>query len=332
MTKPNRTLDVKLGRIRNGRYTPSDFVIADAKDGDMSMGVATPGFRADADGKPTATPRPLSDYQDGMRAVVASGLVDIMLMSLSSAERLVPEGVFEGGAVTPAVRLNDASDIWAFRGASYRARPATPFRTARIDRAREVCDLGLYAVTFYNDLAQDAATLEAYGNFCDEANGHGMRHFLEVFNPAFPIDTGDVALGHYVNDAIARCLAGVARADRPLFLKMAYNGPRAMEELASYDPANLIVGILGGAAGTTRDTFELVSQAERHGARIALFGRKIYFAEDSVEIVAAMRRVVQGEQSTEDAVRDYHDRLAKKGVRPARPLEADLEITEAVLK
>jgi hypothetical protein len=331
-SQPVSTLDVKLDRIRQGTYTPADFVIADAKDGDMSMGVATPGFRLDADGRPTDVPRPLSDYRDGMRAVTRSGLVDIMLMSLSSAEVLTGEGLFADSPVTPAVRLNDASDIWAFRGAGYRASPAACFRTARIDRAREVADLGLYAVTFYNDLARDAATLEAYSAFRDEAEAGRMRHFLEVFNPAFPIDTGNVALGHYVNDAIARCLAGVARADRPLFLKMAYNGPRAMEELAAFDPGNLIVGILGGAAGTTRDTFELVAQAERHGARIALFGRKIYFAEDSVEIVAAMRRVVEGTQTPQDAVRDYHDRLATKGVRFARPLETDLEITEEVLR
>lgn len=332
MSETPRTLDAKLERIRSGGYRPADFVIADAKDGDMSMGAATPGFRKDTDGRATDVPRPIADYREDMKRVTRSGLVDIMLMSVSSAEVLHDDGVFAGSPVTPAVRLNDASDIWAFRGAVYRDAPALPFRTPRLDRARAVADLGLYAVTFYNDLARDALTLEAYTRFRDDAEAAGIRHFLEVFNPAFPIDTGSVELGHYVNDAIARCLAGVARADRPLFLKMAYNGPKAMEELASFDPGNLIVGILGGGAGTTRDTFELVSQAERHGARIALFGRKIYFADDSVEIVAAMRRVVEGEQTAEDAVRDYHDRLVKKGLRPSRPLEDDLVVTEAVLK
>lgn len=332
MTLFTRSLDAKLDRIRSGAYTPADFVIADAKDGDMSMGLATPGFRKEADGKPTTVPRPMSDYRDDMRRVTRSGLADIMLVSQASAELLSAEGLFDGSPVTPAIRLNDASDIWAYRGASYRGLPATPFRTARIDRALDVADLGLYAVTFYNDLAQDAETLDAYAAFRDEASGLGMRHFLEVFNPAFDIDTDGVAIGHYINDSIARCLAGVASAEYPTFLKIAYNGPRAMEELASYDPGKLIVGILGGGVGTTRDTFELVSQAERYGARIALFGRKIYFAEDSLEIISAMRRVVEGVQSSEDAVRDYHDRLAKKGIRPKRALEEDIQITEAVLK
>ena len=48
-----------------------------------------------------------------------------------------------------------------------------------------------------------------------------------------------------------------------------------MEELASYDPKQLIVGVLGGGKGTTRDTFELALQAERYGARVALFGRNL---------------------------------------------------------
>ncbi len=330
MTHQARSLDGKLDRIRRGTYTPADFIIADAKDGDMSVGVATAGFHTDAHG--VTRPRPLSDYRDGMRLLVRSGLVDIMLMSQSSAEVMAEEDLFMRTPVTPAVRLNDASDIWGARGSVYRGLPALPFRSARIDRAREVADLGLYAITFYNDLARDALTLDAYAAFREQSgNGH-MRHFLEVFNPAFPIDTGSADLGDFVNDSIVRCIAGVSQVDRPLFLKIAYNGPRATEDLASYDPGNLVVGILGGAAGTTRDTFELVGQAEKYGARVALFGRKIYFAEDSLEIVAAMRRVVERQQTPVDAVRDYHDRLAKKGLKPARALEADLEITETVLK
>ena len=92
-----------------------------------------------------------------------------------------------------------------------------------------------------------------------------------------------------------RTLAGVMRADHPHFLKLQYNGPRAMEELAGYDPERLIVGILGGAKGTTRDTFELIFQAEKYGARVALFGRKINLAEDPHALVRYMRAVVEKE-------------------------------------
>ncbi|GIR85109.1 MAG: hypothetical protein CM15mP85_17330 [Rhodobacterales bacterium] len=73
-----------------------------------------------------------------------------------------------------------------------------------------------------------------------------MDHFLEVFNPAFTINTGDADIGTYINDSIVRCLAGLERLERPLFLKIQYNGARAMAELAEFDPTNLVVGILGG--------------------------------------------------------------------------------------
>src|SRR5437763_1267432 len=82
--------------------------------------------------------------------------------------------------------------------------------------------------------------------FGAEANANDMRHFLEVFNPAFDIRLQDAAdMGAFINDNIVRTLAGVIEADHPLFLKLQYNGPRAMEELSAYDPGHLIVGILG---------------------------------------------------------------------------------------
>ena len=275
-----RRLDEKLARIRGGAYTPRDFVIADAKDADMAFGCATPGPETDAEGRPTGRFRPLADYRADIVRVLGSDLVDIMLTSLSTAEILTREGAFAASSATPAVRLNDAGDIWLARGATYRHQPAMPFRTARLHRVHAVADLGLYAITFYNDLEADRRTLDAYAEFRDEAAAAHVRHFLEVFNPHFPVETPDADFAAYNNDMIVRCLAGVSHRDRPIFLKAAYNGPRATEEIASYDPGNLIFGVLGGAAGTTRDCLELLKQAERYGARIALFGRKIYFAED----------------------------------------------------
>lgn len=323
---PSR-LDQKLDRIRGGSYVPQDFIIADAKDGDMGGGAGATGLNPK-----TGLAHPASVYRSAMKEMTASGLVDIMLMSLSSAEVLAAQADFAKHDVTPAVRLNEGTDIWGHRGASYRTHAARPFRTARLDRARALCDLGLYAVTFYNDVDRDVAALTAYSEFRDEAGAVGMRHFLEVFNPAFPIDTGGEDIGMYINDAIVRCLAGVASAERPLFLKMQYNGARAMAELAAFDPGNLIVGILGGSAGTTRDTFELISQAERFGARVALFGRKIYQAEDSMEVVRSMRRVVEGALSPVEAVNAYHDHLSKSGLAATRSLEDDLQVTDPILR
>lgn len=327
MPTADTRLNQKLDRIRNGAYRPQEFIIADAKDGDMGGGAGATGIDPE-----TGLALPAAVYRSAMKEMVSSDLVDIMLTSLSSAEVLEAEGVFSKHDITPAVRLNEGTDIWGHRGADYRNHPARPFRTARIDRARAICDLGLYAVTFYNDVDRDIAALNAYSEFRDEASQAGMRHFLEVFNPAFPIDTGDEDIGIYINDAIVRCLAGVASPERPLFLKMPFNGARAMAELAAFDPENLIVGILGGSAGTTRDTFELISQAERFGARVALFGRKIYFAEDSVEIVRSMRRVVEDEMSPIEAVKAYHDHISKNGLTPTRSLEDDLQVTDPILQ
>ena len=73
-------------------------------------------------------------------------------------------------------------------------------------------------------------------------------------------------LGEFINDNIIRSLAGVPESGRPVFLKIVYHGPRAMEELAQYDP-NLVVGILGGSAGTTYDAFKLIHDAQKYGAR-----------------------------------------------------------------
>ncbi|MEY4748249.1 MAG: hypothetical protein RIQ60_463 [Pseudomonadota bacterium] len=328
-----KRLDTQLAHIRHGAYQPGDFIIADAKDGDMAFGIGTPGPLRDAQGRPAAgRSASMHTYRADMRRVLASDLVDILLMSLSSAETLADEGLFAASAVTPAVRLNDASDIWAGRGNRYQGEPAATFRTARLDRARAVADLGLYAITFYNDLARDRATLEAYARFRDEASALGMRHFLEVFNPQTSTGMDADEFAAFNNDCIVRCLAGVSRHDAPLFLKAAYNGPRATEEIAGYDPGRIVFGILGGAAGTTRDCLELLKQAEKYGARVALFGRKIYQSEDSVLMLQAMRRVLGEGISSLEGVRAYHADLAAAGKPAWRGLDDDMQLTDPLLR
>ncbi|SPF80656.1 hypothetical protein [Pseudoprimorskyibacter insulae] len=320
-----KSLSRKLDTIRDGAYRPKDFIIADAKDGDMAFGAASPGKG------PDGRMKPLKAYRDDMVRVTQTGLVDIMLMSLSSAEALSQSGTFHDSPVTPAVRLNDTSDIWHVRGGSYPKRMMKNFRSARLDRVKPVAPLGLYSVTFYNDLEQDHATLTEYAQFRDEASAAGIDHFLEVFNPQIPVEAnGDFA--SYNNDMIARCLAGVSRHDRPVFLKAAYNGPAATEEIAGFDPENLIFGILGGGAGTTRDCLELIRQAEKYGARVALFGRKIYYSEDSVIMIRAMRRVIEEQITSDEAVRAFHGDLANAGITPFRSLDDDLALTEPLLK
>lgn len=330
---PMKTLDRKLAAIRAGRYQSADFIIADAKDGDMGFGAAAPGPQRGPDGRPTGALKTRAGYLYAMTEMVQSGVIDIMLASASSIERLTDAGVFDVTTVTPAVRLNDTTDIWSARGSSYTAHRSRPFRTARPARVKSFSNLGLYSVTFSHDLDHDVASLEAYTAFRAEATGAGVRHFLEVFNsnPAISIGIAPTDLGAYVNDCIVRALAGVTAVEAPLFLKMAYNGPKALEELASYDPTGLVVGILGGAKGTTRDTFELIRQGEKYGARVALFGRKINFAEHPIELVRLMREVVEGRASSLEAVKAYHDALKKAGLMPDRSLEDDSRVTDPIL-
>ena len=335
-------LDEKLSRIRAGNYRRSDFIIADAKDPDMGPSIAACGPKREKDGSSTRN-RTRPEFLENVRAVVAQDIVDIMLVSSSNLEALVEMGVFAGSAVKPAIRANDTTDIWVMRGADYAKKPSRHFRTASIPRvmhggrlpapgARVTgTDLGLYSITFNNDLDTDYAALEAFAAFRDDAAQNDFSYFLEVFNPNVDCRIAPELMPHFVNDCIMRCLAGVTKADRPRFLKIAYNGPKALEELASYDPS-VIVGVLGGGAGTTRDCFELLAQAEKYGARVALFGRKINLAEDPLAMVMHMREVANGALKPLEAVKAYHGALKKSGVAPTRALAADSEITEKTLK
>jgi hypothetical protein len=190
-------------------------------------------------------------------------------------------------------------------------------------------NLGLYSVTFNNDPDRDLRVMEAYRSFRLEAEEKHFSHFLEVFHPNVPAKVHGLTpeqISHFVNDHIVRLLAGVPSSARPRFLKIPYAGPRALEELCRYDPS-LIVGVLGGSAGTTYDAFALVCEAKRHGARVALFGRKINAAEDQLSFVQHLRLVADDQLMPADAVKAYHRALQTLGIAPHRRLEDDMEST-----
>ena len=270
-----KSLDRKLARILADRAS-GDFILADAKDADMAYGLAAPG-RSPEHHAEEGRFRSLDEYRQLIRENVRQGLVDIMLTSASNNELLtIGQRLFDGSAVTPAVRANDSSDVWAAQGGVYLREPSKPFRSASIDEAmcgKPRCapneptlgaDLGLYSVTFNNDLTLDHGTLEAYRAFRAEAAVKNFRHFLEVFDPNAP-QSPIPDLARFVNDMIVRTLAGAAGKERPLFLKVVYHGPAAMEQLAGYD-SRLIVGVLGGSSGTTYDAFHQLWEAKKHGA------------------------------------------------------------------
>lgn len=335
-------MDEKLANIREGRYKPTDFILADAKDADAGAGAACTGFDHSDPAGPRQRTR--AEFLDQIDSLVKQDILDIMLLTVSNLELLHERGTFEGSKVKPAIRANCTTDCWAgIRNGTYRQFPSRPFRSVTISRAMTDTphpapgapitgtDLGLYSVTFLNDLERDAAALEEFKKFREEAQANNFRYFYEVFNPNIEIGMTQEQLGQYLNDSILASLAGLTKAERPEFLKIPFNGPKALEELASFD-STLVVGILGGGAGTTRDTFELLSQGERYGARVALFGRKINLAEAPLQLVSLMRQVLDGNVSPEEAVRAYHGELQKLGLKPLRSLADDRIVTEDVLK
>lgn len=332
-----KSFDVKLRRIL-ADSSCRDFILADAKDADMGFGLAAPGRNASADTADWPY-RSLDQFRQFMRDIVREQLVDIMLMSVSNSEQLaLQERLFDDSPVTPAIRANDTTDIWLGESGDYKLQPSLPFRTTTIDQAqcgRWQCtpaerqrgvNLGLYSITFNNDARLDRDALEQYRTFRGEAEPRGFRHFLEVFAPNAPVQPiRDVP--RFVNDAIVRTLAAVPRASRPLFLKIPYFGPRAMELLVHYDPT-LVVGILGGSAGTTHDAFRMLWEAKKYGARAALFGRKINQAEDQLTFLRYLRAVADDQLEPAEAVRAYHNDLARLGVPAHRSLDHDLELTQ----
>ncbi len=320
-----KTLDRKLAAIHTNPAGAKDFILADAKDADMAFGLAATGVDP-----ATGRPRSLAEFRDQIREVVRQGLVDIMLMSASTNDVLTAEGLFAGAAVTPAVRANDSTDIHVLSGAPYPRQPSRPLRTPRVDEImRGGTSLALYSLTPVGDAERDGAALEAYRDFRAEAERCGLRHFLEVFAPNVPVPMTD--LGRFLNDFIARTLAGVPGSGRPVFLKMPYCGPQAMEALVAYDP-HLVPGVLGGSAGTTHDAFRLVQDARRHGARAALFGRKINRSEHQLTFVRHLRAIADGALEAAEACRSYHADLERLGIRPYRSLDDDLKLTDPVLQ
>lgn len=337
-----KSLDRKIAAIHADPSGSKDFILADAKDADMAFGIGAPGMSPESHTGEVRM-RTLAEYRQQIRDIAQQGLVDIMLMSASTNYQLtIQEGLFENSHVTPAARANDTTDVFVARGSNYVQQPAQPFRTALLDHIQcghvdcepgertRGANLGLYSLTFNNILEYDLEALNQYKAFRTEAEAKGFRHFLEVFDPNRPQNLSADQVPDFVNDNIARTLAGVAGPGRPVFLKIVYHGPKAMEDLVAYDP-HLVVGILGGGAGTTYDAFKLISEAQKYGARAALFGRKINNAECQLAFVQFLRMIVDREISPEDAVKAYHGVLQKLNIKPQRSLEDDLVLQTAVM-
>ncbi len=116
-----KSLFAKLAEIRSNP-SGQTFILADARDADMAWGIPSFGKSRSGQGFRSAPA-----FLEEIRAVVHQGFVDVLLASASTMDTLAhKERLFEGSHVTPAVRINDATDIWCQRGARYCESPRRP--------------------------------------------------------------------------------------------------------------------------------------------------------------------------------------------------------------
>src|SRR6478672_5755726 len=97
-----KSLDRKLAAIHADPSGCREFILADAKDADMAFGIGAPGKSPEAHNGEVRD-RTLAEYREQIRQITRQGLVDIMLMSVSTSHKLtIEERLFEGSHVTPA--------------------------------------------------------------------------------------------------------------------------------------------------------------------------------------------------------------------------------------
>lgn len=328
-----KTLNKRIANIKSQEL--DDFILVDAKDPDATFGISSPGYKDKKN--PDLGYRSLTDFQDEITEIVNQNIVDVMLTTIFSYDCLTAErDIFRESSVTPAVRINSSTDLWLARGSHYPLHPSLPYSHVSLERIAQGVDrqkprkaqlnLGLYSITFTNDLQTDLVAMHALRDFYQEAVDLNLDYLLEIFPPnnkECGIDPDDIPA--FCNDQIARLISLTPRNAQPLFLKIPYFGPGAMEELTSYHPET-IVGVLGGSSGTTLDAFTLITEAKKYGARAAIFGRRIKNSEDPLLFIELLREIVDSGLSPKEAVEKYHEGLTKENIQPIRSLKEDCQL------
>jgi hypothetical protein len=332
-----KSLDQKIVNLHSG-LTAEDFILVDAKDPISAFGILGTGKTSSGKNKSK------QEFFEDIQAMVNQSIIDVMLTTVNTYDRLTnKEDIFATTPVTPAIRMNSSTDIWMVRNGNYSQMRSIPYTCASVGRImightppweneKPKIDLGLYSITFNNNPDDDIITLEAFKSFWTEAEQNQFRYFLEVFDP----NTSECGLKPdeipgFINDQIARILSITPLAASPLFLKLPYHGPDAMQELVKFDN-DLIIGILGGISGTTYDSFKLISEAQKYGARCAIYGRRIKYSEDPLTFVKFLDLIVKKKISPEKAVEEYHAEIEKLGKRPLRPFKEDRKISSSALQ
>ena len=224
-----------------------------------------------------------------------------MLVSVSTLERLGSE-IFAASRVTPAVRVNDTTDIWGPRGGltrtSRRGR-SEPLRSPA--RATIGCDLGLYSITFNNRVEDDLRSLEAFAASARRRSGAVCATSWRCSTPTWRRDSPPSRRpGHTSGTASCAPSRGSPGRSAPASSRSPTTARARCPSSAPTTPSSWS-GSWAGRPAPTATRFTLLADAQRDGARVALFGRKIKLAESPLELVRHMRRVVDGEHSPEEA-------------------------------
>ncbi len=244
-----KSLDRKLARI-HADGSCRDFILADAKDADMAFGLSPPGQSPEHHAD-EARFRTLDEYRQLMREIVGQGAdrhhADERQLERSAddpgaAVRRKPGDAGRAAPTTPPTsgwRPAAGGTRRSRRGRSARRPSTTSVRQAGVRRRRS----GVWGPTWACTRSPSTTTsrwtadsLEAYNAFRLEAEAKGFRHFLEVFDPNACGEHAPPDLARFINDHIARTLAGVTSRGRPVFLKIPYHGPAAMEALVALRP------------------------------------------------------------------------------------------------
>ena len=271
-----KSLDRKLARILADPAC-RDFILADAKDADMAFGLAAPG-RSPEHHAGEAVPHAGRVPRRSCGRSSRQGLVDIMLMTASiqrgagdprAAVRRFPRHPGRSGQ-------RHHRHLAGRRRRRYGRQPARPFRTATIDHiqcgkvdcaaAERAPGRGpgpVLASRSTTTSSWTADTLDAYSAFRLEAEARASATSWRSSTLTPPANMPARPTWPVRQRPDRPRPGGRASRGRPLFLKMAYHGPAAMEALPA-TIRSLVMGILGGSAGTTSmPSTALGGQAER---------------------------------------------------------------------
>lgn len=290
---------------------PDIFVLGDAKESDLALRGLPPAIARSLE-RPDAN-FPYSSREawlDQLRELLEDSLLDMILVSPELAREVAGKGgIFDHSPVSAAVR--SVPGHWM--------PPPAAVESGPVDGG----PLPVFGVGYCRDRAIDARELDQYENFRRRAGAARTRHLLELY-PSCGCDGGPPKrVDDVLADRLLHSILEVSPTARPAMIHAPYYGPRLMEQIVACLPG-IPVGIVGGAAGTTFDAFSLLVEAARHGARGALFGRRIAAAEHQPSFVRFLDYLSKGEVSPVEAVHAYHGVLQALGIRPFRDLAEDL--------